>query len=860
MAETIDIHAEGVEVKKSLCYFCHANCGVLAYVKDGKVLKIEGDPDYPTNTGGLCCRGNIALKHLDHPARINHPLKHVGEKGENKWEKIPWDQAISEIAERLNKIKEESGAEAVATAGGTLRTEDWARRRFMNLFGSPNSFHNALLCWIPTFMMETAISGWSPFETDLSASKVVIFWGFNPGSSNMPGMRGYTDLKQAGLKIIVIDPRYSEAAAHATLWLPLRPGSDTALSLAMLHTIIYEGLYDQEFVENWCIGFEELTEHMAQYTPEWAAPITWLDPEQIREAARMYATNKPGNIQWGCTADQLGSTAGAGMQARAIMRAICGNLDCPGGDLMPGPSMTYLCDEEMEANDMLPEEQKAKQIGSDKFKLTSWPGYQMISDLAKETWGKAPTAEWMCEAHGPSVFRAILTGDPYQVRALIVNATNPVNSYGDSKMTLEALKKVEFLVTCEYWMTPAALYSDYVLPIAGALERPTIHTNYGVTDSILTGQRAIEPLYERRTDFTFWRDLGLACGQDKEMWPWEREEDVFMHILSPLGFPVDSYDEFVETYRMFFPPMQYYKYGENGFCTPSRKVELRSSILEKLGYPPLPTYEPCAEDEIADPEIAKDYPLVLTTGGGFMPFHHSEQFNIPEVRYLKHDPYFTINPDTAEELGIEMDDWCWIETRRGRIKQRANVEPSVGPKVIYAQRGWWYPERSYKGEEPFGCLESNVNVLSSVDNEDCDPIGGSWANRGLLCKVYKVKAQDKVDTTWSIPGSSKVPGVTVKPSEQPLAFDPIPYNPGPNFEMPEGLVWDEINRKAYQPETGFVYDSESGWLIDESENVWYDLYTGYAYDPTQENLVDMQTGKRYDLTTREEIVFEGGEA
>ncbi|MDR2196840.1 MAG: molybdopterin-dependent oxidoreductase [Coriobacteriales bacterium] len=862
MTETIDIHAPGVEIKKSCCYFCHQNCGVLAYVKDGEVLKIEGDPTHPTNQGGLCCRGNIALLHLKHPARINHPLKRVGEKGQNQWEKIGWDQAISEIAERLNQIKAESGAEAVATAGGTLRTDDWSRRRFMNLFGSPNGFHNALLCWIPTFMVETAVSGWSPFETDLSTSRVVILWGFNPGASAMPGMRGYSDLQKAGLKLIVVDPRYSETAAHADLWLPLRPGSDTALALAILHTIMFEQLYDQDFVNNWCVGFQELWEHMWQYSPEWAAPLTWLDPNQIREAARMYANNKPGNIQWGCTADQLGRTAGAGMHARALIRAITGNLDRPGGDLMPGPSMAYITDEELEANEWLPEEQKAKQIGSNKYKLTSWPGYQMIADTAKATWGKAPTAEWMCEAHGPSVFKAILTGDPYQVRALIVSATNPVNSYGDAKMTLAALKEVEFLVTCEYWMTPAALYSDYVMPIAGALERPIIHNNYGVTDSLIASQRAIQPLFERHTDYDFWHDLALASGQPPEQWPWDTLEEAFYYVIYPLGLPVASYDEFVENYRFYYPPLEYYKFGEKGFSTPSRRVELKSSILEKLGYPSMPTWIGPAENEIDDPELAREYPLVLTTGGGFMPYHHSEQFNIASVRFLRSDPYFTINPETAKTLGITDGDWCWIETRRGRIKQRANVEPSVDARVIYAQRGWWFPERTATPEEPFGCLESNVNVLSSVDDEHCDPIGGSWANRGLLCKVYKVSYWDKVDatdTTFSIPGSSAEPGVTVMPSDQKLAYEPIPYEPpGAPFEVPEGLVWDENTQIAWDLELGLAYDPESGWLYHPETLVYYDLVTRYAYDPTSEVLIDEATGIRYNLETREPI--EGGGA
>jgi anaerobic selenocysteine-containing dehydrogenase len=542
---------------------------------------------------------------------------------------------------------------------------------------------------------------------------------------------------------------------------------------------------------------------------------------------------------------------------------------------MPGPSHYYVTDEELEANDWLPEEQKAKQIGSDKFKLTSWPGYQKIRDTAIETWGKAPTAEWMCEAHGPSVFKAILTGDPYQVRALLVSATNPVNSYGDSKMTLEAIKKVEFLVVCEYWMTPTALYADYVMPIAGALERPIVHNNYGVTDSLICNQRAIQPMYERHTDYNFWRDLAIATGQDEDQWPWETLEEAFYYVIYPIAnntYQFGSYDEFVEKYRMFYPPQHYYKYGANGFSTPSRRVELKSSILEELGYPALPTWIGPAENEVDDPEVAAEYPLVLTTGGGFMPYHHSEQFNIESVRFLRSEPYFTINPIKAKELGIKDGDWCWIETRRGRIRQRANVEPSVDPRVIYCQRGWWYPERqdSTGDAEPFGCLESNVNVLTSVDDEHCDPIGGSWANRGLLCKVYKVSYWDRTDTQFSIPGSSPEPGVTVPPSEQKLAYEPIPYDPKPNFEVPEGLTWDKATKYAWDLELGLYYDPESGWLIHPETQVYYDIVTKYAYDPESETLLDEATGKHYSMETRELIDeasgaiatptdFEGGE-
>lgn len=745
MTMKIDLQQEGVEVKKSYCYFCHQNCGVLAYVKDGQVLAIEGDPEHPTNQGGLCCRGNSALKHLDHPARVNYPLKRVGPKGSGEWERISWDQALDEIAHKLQQIKDEYGAEAVATAGGTQRTDDWARRRFMNLFGSPNCFHNAHLCWIPTFMIETAIFGWCP-EIDLALSRCLVLWGCNPAITSLPFMRGISDLKQRGLKVIVVDPRYSETAAKADIWLPLRPGSDLALALAWLNVIIHEGLCDWDFVQNWCVGFDELAQHVEQFTPEWAAPLTWLSPEQIRESAYIYATNKPGNIQWGPAVDQIGKPAGAAIHARALLRAVTGNVDAPGADIITGPALDYYTDEELEANEYLPEEQKAKQLGSDKFKMITWPGYRRIAEITKNFWGKAPTAEWMCQAHPPTVFDAMITGKPYPIKAFLVSATNPVNSYGNSKKVLEALRKVEFMVTCDYWLTPTAMLSDYVLPIAGALERPTVTTSYGCSDYIIASQRAIQPLYERRTDYDFWRELGIRLGQ-AEMWPWETLEDAYFYKISPMApmYGVDSYDEFVEYYRYHFPQREYYRYQERGFATPSGKVELYSSVLEELGYPPLPEYFPPVENEIDDPELAREYPLVLTTGLGVMPYHHSEHFQLPHLRYLRHEPYAYINPATAEELNIKEGDWIWIETRRGRIKQKAELTQAVHPKVVVTQRGWWFPERDMREPELGGCLESNTNVLTSDADQDCDPISGTWANRGLLCRVYKVADSDGKD-------------------------------------------------------------------------------------------------------------------
>lgn len=722
------------EVRKSTCYFCHMNCGMLVEVEDGKAISVLGDPEHPFNQGSQCPRGASALKHLNHPGRINYPLKRVGNRGEGKWKRISWDEALDEIAQKLEAIRQESGAEAVASVGGTSRTDDWARRRFFNLFGSPNICHTAPVCWIPNFLAETAIMGWSAFDPEVFSARLVVIWGHDSGSTYLPEMKNFIEIrKQTGLKIMVIDPRYTTTAAKADLWLPLRPGSDGALILAWLNVIIENELYDTDFVENWTVGFEELKERVSQFTPAWASEITGLSEELIIQSATMYASFKPACIQWGVATDQLGVATCATTQARAVLKAICGNVDVPGGDVQPGPHPTFMTDEEMELNEMLAEEQRAKQLGSDKFKLMTWPGYSLLSENLNRVWGKTIPAEWMCEASAPMIWRSILSGNPYRVRALLISADNTLGSYANVKLIYQALKEVDFLVVMEYWMTPTASLADYVLPIADWVERPTMTTVYGVSDWIIASERGVQPLYERRTDFEVWRELGLRLGQS-EYWPWETLEDAYQYRIEPLGYGLDTYDEFVEEVRMDFAPRNYYKYMEQGFATPSGKVELRSSIFEQLGYDPLPHWVDPLEEETKE-----KYPLILIAGGGFMPFFHTEHRQNPWLRPLQVYPKATINPRTAKELGINDGDWVYIENDKGKIRMRAYLSEAVAPGIVHGERGWWYPEREGKDPELFGIFESNVNVLVDDDPEKCDPCTGSWNTRAVRCKVYKAE-------------------------------------------------------------------------------------------------------------------------
>ncbi|MBP2632777.1 MAG: Acetylene hydratase [Firmicutes bacterium] len=726
------------EIKKTACHFCHMNCGMLATVEDGKVTKVVGDPEHPFNMGAQCPRGNMALEHLNHPNRINYPLKRVGERGSGEFKRVTWEEALDDIASRLSELKDNFGAETLSTVGGTNRTDDFARRRFFNLFGSPNVAHTAPDCWIPNFLTEAASYGWAAFDPEITNSRCVVVWGHNPAASYLPEMRGVLQAKANGATIIVIDPNFSETAAKGDIWLPLKPGSDNALALAWLNVIINEGLCDYEFIENWTVGFEDLCQRIDEYTPEWAAEKTGLSPELIIETAKIYATAKPACIQWGVATDQLGKGSSASAQARVALRLICGNLDVPGGDVMPGPHPEFITDWEMELNEKLPEEQRAKQIGSDRFKLNAWPGYQKLTDSMLKVWGKSIPAEWFCEANPPLLFRAMISGDPYPVKACIILANNPLISYGNSKLVYQALKSLDLIVAMEYWMTPSAALADYILPAASWLERPVMTTTYGVSDWLIASEKAIEPMFERKTDIEFWMELGRRLGQ-AEYWPWQTDEEIFKYRLDPIGLDVDSYEEFVELYRMHFAERDYRKYETRGFATPSGKAELKISLFEELGLDPLPHYVEPPFSQAANPELAKEYPLSLIGGGGFMPFFHTEHREITKLRMLRPYPRVAINPHLAEKMNIKDNEWIWIETPTGKVKQRALITPAVAPEVVQAERGWWFPEKDIKDPCLMGVFESNISVCLSDDPDTCDEACGSWCTRGVLCRIKKVE-------------------------------------------------------------------------------------------------------------------------
>lgn len=744
------------EIKRALCEFCHARCRVAVRVDDAEFIDVDEDRTDPRVDAifpptKACLRLRGAKEWYYHPDRLRFPQKRVGERGEGKWQQISWDQALDEIGDRLWEIRDEYGPEALVHSGGTARTSEQHISRFFNIFGSPNMIGSQNVCYAPCIMMGSSMLGWPPtHRTHLTiprdasgqfATGCVLLIGINPAQAVHRLWKTFRDAKKEGVKSIVVDPRKTETAELADVWLQIRPNTDAALLMAMINVIIEEGLYNKEFVDKWCYGFDRLVERVKDYPPEKMAEITEVPAEKIREAARTYAQNTPTVTVNGMGAEELTNTVEI-IQCKYILSALTASIDVEGGEYLPGPPKCW-DGPAVELCELMPEEQKKKQIGVERFKLLSWPGHDLVEPAIKRMWGQESMMHRTAAcAHGPSVYRAILTGKPYPVKAMITLAGNPLLNMPNTKLVYKALKELELHVVKDYWMTPSAQLADYVLPTAGWMERPMLLTGWGSDSAIITGEQALPDSVpgekDCKTDYEFWRGLGIRLGQE-EHWPWETLEEAYDYQLSPVGLTLKEFmaQPHGGVYR---PPREYKKHEKmGGFGTLTGKVELYSTVLEKLGYDPLPKYEESHENPVSRPDLAKEYPLMLLTGGRIEPYYHSEHRQIDSVRRRRPDPVVQINPRTAKELGVDNGDWVWIETIRGRIRMKAELFEGIKPTVAHAEHGWWFPE--LPGEEPWlhGLWESNANVLTDDDPDVCAKPTGGWPFKTNLCKIYKAK-------------------------------------------------------------------------------------------------------------------------
>ena len=706
--------ASNVHIYKSVCRSCHGGCGTLMHVDEGRLVRVRGDPDSPLNQGRLCPIGTATLDLVYHPDRLQHPLRRTGPRGSGRWQRISWDEALEEISTRLLDIRRDFGAESIALGTGTGRHHIRWVSRFGHALGTPNWAEPGFAqCFHPR--VNTCLLTYGDFPvcdfTSNTQPQCILYWGHNPLNSGPDGETRFNarDSLAHNPKVIVVDPRETELSKRADVWLRVRPGVDDALGLAMLNVIIGEKLYDAAFVARWTHGFDALAAHVRKYTPEWAEPITWVPAEKIRMAARLFATTKPAMLEWGCAIEHTPKCIQT-VRALSMLPALTGNIDVPGGWVfgMKGlgrfPSLI----------ENLTPEANAKRLGADRFKMLCGEG----ADLPA--------------AHIPTLLQAMREGKPYPVKAFLVFGNNTLTTYANSKLVYESLMKLDFMVCADLFMTPTAELADIVLPAAAWPELDQVAGFPTIAANVVVAQQKVVQIGECKPDEEIFVELArrMKLGLCEEP-----VRDVLNRQLAAGGVGL-TFEELAR--RGFYQmPMKYHKYVERGFRTPTGKIELYSTRFEQMGYAPLPYYVEPPESPYATPEVAKEFPLVLTTGARIPFFFNSEHRQLPHLRKARRDPRAEIHPDTAARHGIADGEWMWIETRRGRIRQRAQLTPGIDPQVVQAEHGWWFPEDP---APEYGVWKSNVNVLTD-NGPPYDPQMGTYQLRGLLCRVARVETQ-----------------------------------------------------------------------------------------------------------------------
>lgn len=718
-----------VAPKHGICGICFHSpgCGVkIHFDEENKIDRLEPDPDVPMGKI-LCPMADSAKEIIYSESRLKSPMKRVGPKGTHEFEPITWDEAFDTIVEKLTALKESYGPETVGFYAGTgsyersfkdvfqlKGSEIYLASSILFPFGSPNAFGVGAPCYTSLGVLAPQLTmGCLHIDmfSDVDNSDLILVWGTDPSTSTPPEM--FERLKTAaaeGADIIVIDPRRTQAATlDGSEWIPIRPGTDGALALGLAHILIRDDLYDEEFVEDWTVGFDEFAEYVKAFTPEHVAGITGIDEETIERLAESIEDAEGASYVM-YTGLEYTKSGVQNIRAVMVLWALAGQLDVEGG-------RCFL--------------RRENSIPLAKDRQIETPGYDKSIGA-----GKFPVYAHYCggEPHASLLPKSIIDGDPYKIRGLFILGASLLTSWPNPGVWREALNELEFLVTIDLQLTEDAAYADIVLPATTAFEQEA-YCYYG--GALRYRERIIEPVGDARPNYDILIELAHRLGYG-HLYPQSREE-LFEYILSGAEFTVDDLmtadNHVLQNGRK---PMVYRKWekgllrrdGQPGFETPSGKFEIQSSILEQYGFEGLPKYEESFETPVSKPRLFKKYPLILGTGP-FKPDMKSCLRAIPSFMEKYPYPAIEISASDAESRRIKTGDVVVIKTSRDSITMRAYVTDDIMPGFVYAPVG---------GGGPLGTDEwqaANVNCLT--DLEQYDEISGFPVYKTLLCQVKKKK-------------------------------------------------------------------------------------------------------------------------
>lgn len=686
------VEVTGRRTVRTMCPMnCHPTfCGMLVDVEDGRVVGVRGDRDNPDSRGFLCVRGAAAGEIVYNRQRLLRPLRRRGRRGAGDWEEVSWAAALDEIAERMQS----AGREAVAVYPGhgtfVSRLNGALVARFANIYGC-QWFNPSIVCWAlgawglaVTGVLQT--HAW----TDLARhSNLILMWGANLASQPTLGPH----LKAArgrGAAIVTIDVRQSEAAELSERFLPIRPATDAALALAMMRVIIQEDLHDRAFVERHTVGFEALAEHVRQYSPEWAAPITGIPPSEIRAVARRYATTKPAMIVLGGSSMFKSGNGWTSSRAIACLPALVGQLGVPGGGFGPRHRGAHHGEAlvDIAARDLRP------------------PGDYIPSSM-------------------PAITQALLDG---RVRVLCLFGTNLLSHFADASRAARGLERVDLVVAHDLFLQETArTHADLILP------GTTWAEELGLKDTnthVHLMEPAIDPVGEARPVAFVLREFARRLGIEHAFWPWPDTDGALDALLA---HPATGHATVAslrggrgwEPFRI--SPVAH---PDLHFPTPSGKVEFYSERAAGWGLPALPTWQEPREGARSLPDLAARYPLVLRFGRTLTHFHsfYLSGQALPTLARKDPEPRLWIAVEDAAARGIRDGARIRAYNDRGQIETRAHVTPAIRAGVAWSRDGWY----------GLNTLTSNEAVLP-VELTDVLPIPAGQAAYEALIEVCRAE-------------------------------------------------------------------------------------------------------------------------
>ena len=791
-----------IEQMHTYCAMCVSHCGVMATVEDGIFTNVQPDPEHPN--GCICVKGTAAPEIVYSPDRLQYPMKRTRPKGDRDpgWVRISWEEAMAMAASRLLDIKARYGAEAVVfgigTPSGTATVDYWEwLLRLANAFGSPNFTDPIYICAVEFAPRLALYLRRDAALTGLRSRPLHFAVGHEPPGVVASRRRAYQPGQSARCQAYRHRPAQDEHGREGGPLAPSPARKRWRSCSGMIHVLLEEKLYDERFVRQWTNGpflvrtdthrlltaqdlslsgspdtfvvwdgrsggpvgdhtnhedgrdsvepaligafpvtlangkvvecrpaFELLKELAAHYAPERSEAITWTPAGDVRRAVRMFATERP-SCFFSWTGLEQHSDATQTNRAVDLFYALTGQFDQCGSNVLFASAPTNL----VMGPELLPPEQAARRLGIAEHPLgpSSLPG-------------NVPAYE---------IYRAILTGDPYPVKALVTFGSDLLLGRGDPLRGKAALEALDFHMHVDMFCNPSATFADLLLPACTCWEREALLPSYvalqlseDTTTWVQLRPRVIPPLYESRSEMEIIFDLAKRLGVGEHFFNGDIEA-AFNHQLAPSGLTVQQLREHPMGMR-FEAQTRYQKYAEidpqtgqpQGFRTPTRKIEIYSTTFAKAGYDPLPVYQEPVESPASHPDATQEYPLVLTFFR-VVQFCDEQHRNIPRLRRPVPEPFLEIHPHTAIAVGITDSEWVVLETATGRVKLKAKFRDSLHPQVVATQYGWWQgcKELGRPGYDPFGPNGANANLL--VPNEAIDPIGGSVPHRSQRCRVRK---------------------------------------------------------------------------------------------------------------------------